>query len=125
MHDSRLFARDARVDDRGRPGNTGRIASPSGPGADRGVLPELEGEAAAPPTSASPTEASSIELAIDGGHMKAVRSLQARSFEVLVAQVSNDNSQQIVQQHAGGALIGKRSSCAVCWGDSKTRPSPS
>ena len=56
----------------------------------------LEREAVAPPTSAPPTEASSIALSIDGGHVKAVRSYQARSFEVLVAQVSNDNGQRIV-----------------------------
>src|SRR3954447_17535608 len=35
-------------------------------------------------------EASSIALAIDGGHVRSVRSYQVRSFEVLVAQVSGD-----------------------------------
>ena len=50
----------------------------------------------APPTSAPPTEAQSIALAIDGGHVKAVRSYQMRSFEVFVAQVSNDNGPPVV-----------------------------
>ena len=57
---------------------------------------KLEREAVAPPTSAPLTEAQSIALAIDGGHVKAVRSYQMRSFEIFVAQVSNDNGQQIV-----------------------------
>jgi hypothetical protein len=56
----------------------------------------LDREALAPPTSAPPTEAKSIALAIDGGHVKAVRSYQMRSFEVFVAQVSNDNGQPVV-----------------------------
>jgi len=56
----------------------------------------LEREAVAPPTSAPPTEAQSIALAIDGGHVKAVRSYQMRSFEVFVAQVSNDNGKPVV-----------------------------
>ena len=56
----------------------------------------LEREAVAPLRSAAPAEASSIALSIDGGHVKAVPSYQARSFEVLLAQVSNDNGQQMV-----------------------------
>ena len=48
------------------------------------------------PPSAAPTEARSIALAIDGGHVKAVRSYQGRSFEVFVAQVSNDNGERVV-----------------------------
>ncbi len=56
----------------------------------------LERQAVAPPTSAPPTEAQSIALAIDGGHVKAVRSYQARSFEVFVAQISNDEGNQVV-----------------------------
>ena len=56
----------------------------------------LEREAVAPPTSAPPAEAQSIALAIDGGHVKAVRSYQGRSFEVFVAQVSNDDGKQVV-----------------------------
>ena len=56
----------------------------------------LEREAVAPPTTSPPNGAKSIALAIDGGHVKAVRSYQQRSFEVFVAQVSNDDGKQIV-----------------------------
>jgi len=56
----------------------------------------LESEAVAPPTSAPPTEVQPIALTIDGGHVKAVRSYQARSFDVFVAQVSNDDNMQVV-----------------------------
>ena len=56
----------------------------------------LERDAVKLPPSAAPTEARSIALAIDGGHVKAVRSYQGRSFEVFVAQVSNDNGEQVV-----------------------------
>src|SRR5271156_3680588 len=56
----------------------------------------LERDAVKLPPSAAPTEARSIALAIDGGHVKAVRSYQGRSFEVFVAQVSNDNGKQAV-----------------------------
>jgi hypothetical protein len=57
----------------------------------------LEREAARLPTCARPpAEAQSIALAIDGGHVKAVRSYQGRSFEVFVAQVSNDDGKQVV-----------------------------
>jgi hypothetical protein len=56
----------------------------------------LEREAVRLPTSAPPAEARSIALAIDGGHVKAVRSCQGRSFEVFVAQVSNDDGERVV-----------------------------
>jgi hypothetical protein len=56
----------------------------------------LEREAVRLPTSAPPAEARSIALAIDGGDVKAVRSYQGRSFEVFVAQVSNDDGKQVV-----------------------------
>jgi hypothetical protein len=56
----------------------------------------LERDAVKLPPSAAPTEARSIALAIDGGHVKAVRSYQGRSFEVFVAQVSNDNGEWVV-----------------------------
>ena len=57
----------------------------------------LEREAVRLPTSAPPpAEAQSIALAIDGGHVKAVRSYPGRSFEVFVAQVSNDDGKQVV-----------------------------
>ena len=47
-----------------------------------------------PPTPA--TEAASIALSIDGGHVRSVRRYQVRSFEIFVAQVSNGYGQQIV-----------------------------
>jgi hypothetical protein len=57
----------------------------------------LEREAVRLRTSAPPpAEAQSVALAIDGGHVKAVRSYQGRSFEVFVAQVSNDDGKQVV-----------------------------
>lgn len=56
----------------------------------------LEREAVRPPTSAAPAEARSIALAVAGGHVKAVRGYQGRSFEVFVAQVSNDDGKQVV-----------------------------
>jgi hypothetical protein len=55
-----------------------------------------EHEAVAPPTSAPSTEARSIALAIDGGHVKSVCSYQVSSFEVFVAQVSNDDGKPVV-----------------------------
>ena len=73
----------------------------------------LEREAVAPPTS-SAEEASSIALSIDGGHVKAVSSYLARSFEVLLAQVSNDNGQQTVfssmpaEADIGNAAVARR-----------------
>jgi hypothetical protein len=56
----------------------------------------LEKEAVRPPTPAAPNEARSIALAIDGGHVKAVHDYQGRSFEVFVAQISNDDGKQVV-----------------------------
>ena len=48
----------------------------------------LERAALAPPQpSPAPSEASSIALAIDGGHVRPVRSYQVRSFEAIVARV--------------------------------------
>jgi len=44
----------------------------------------------------SPVETKSIALSIDGGHVRSVRHYQARSFEVLLAQVTNDGGKQIV-----------------------------
>ena len=45
------------------------------------------------PTS---VEAKSIALSIGGGHVRSVRQHQVRSFEVLLAQVTNDDGKQIV-----------------------------
>jgi hypothetical protein len=52
---------------------------------------------AAPSQPASPAaEARAISLFIDGGHVRSVRSYQVRSFEVMLAQVSNDDGKQVV-----------------------------
>ena len=56
----------------------------------------LERDAVKPPISDAPTEARSIERAIDGGHVKAVRSYQGRSFEFFVAPVGNDGGKRVV-----------------------------
>jgi hypothetical protein len=56
----------------------------------------LECQALAPPRSVPPTAAKAITLSIDGGHVSSVRSYQVRSFEIIVAQVSNDNDKQLV-----------------------------
>jgi uncharacterized protein (DUF2252 family) len=56
----------------------------------------LEKEAVAAPTVTPTAEAKSIALSIDGGHVRTVRNYQVRSFEVLLAQVSNDNGKRMV-----------------------------
>lgn len=68
----------------------------------------LEREAAIqPPTPA--TEAGSIALSIDGGHVRSVRSYQVRSFEIFVAQVSNDDGKHIVFIGMSAGADGPRS----------------
>jgi hypothetical protein len=57
----------------------------------------LESEAIVTPTSLPPpTDAETIALSIDCGHVRAVRSHQVRTYEVFVAQASNDDGEQIV-----------------------------
>lgn len=57
----------------------------------------LECEAIATPRALLPlAEAETIALSIDSGHVRAVRSYQVRTFEVFVAQASNDRGEQIV-----------------------------
>jgi hypothetical protein len=56
----------------------------------------LEREAVADAGSKPPGAAQSIALSIDGGHVRAARQYQGRSFEVLLAQVSNDEGRQVV-----------------------------
>ena len=58
----------------------------------------LEKEAATSAKVAEPTsvETESIAVSIDGGHVRSVRHYQVRSFEVLLAQVTNDEGKQIV-----------------------------
>jgi hypothetical protein len=55
---------------------------------------EQEAVAGARAKSAGPTKA--IALSIDGGHARAARQYQGRSFEVLLAQVSNDGGKRVV-----------------------------
>jgi hypothetical protein len=59
-----------------------------------GARLEQEAVAAAGPKPA--IVAKSIALSIDGGHVRAARQYQGRSFEVLLAQVSNDEGKQVV-----------------------------
>jgi hypothetical protein len=56
----------------------------------------LEKEATSAPSLTPPTVTKSIALSIDGGHVKSVRHYQVRSFEVLLAQISNDDGKQLV-----------------------------
>jgi hypothetical protein len=57
----------------------------------------LECEAVATPTPLlPPANAETIELSIDSGHVRAVRSYQVRTIEVFVAQASNDDGERIV-----------------------------
>jgi hypothetical protein len=59
-----------------------------------GARLEKQAVASQPPTPAA--EAQTIALSIDGGHVRSVRSYQVRSFEVMLAQVSNDEGKQVV-----------------------------
>ena len=56
----------------------------------------LEQQAASSPPAAPAADARAISLFIDGGHVRSVRSYQVRSFEVMLAQVSNDDGKQVV-----------------------------
>ena len=47
-----------------------------------------------PPTPAANTRA--VAPSIDGGHVRSVRSYQVRSFEVMLARVSNNDGRQVV-----------------------------
>jgi hypothetical protein len=55
----------------------------------------LERQAAAPPRS-TPAAAKAITLSIDSGHVRSVRTYQVRSFELIVAQASNDNGKHVI-----------------------------
>ena len=50
--------------------------------------------ASQPPAPAA--KARTIAMSIDGGHVRSVRNYQVRSFEVMLARVSNDDGQQVV-----------------------------
>jgi hypothetical protein len=56
----------------------------------------LEQQAASSQPAAPAVEARAISIFIDGGHVRSVRSYQVRSFEVMLAQVSNDDGKQVV-----------------------------
>src|SRR5271157_3284384 len=56
----------------------------------------LEQQAVVSQPPASTAEARAIALSIDGGHVRSVRSYQVRSFEVMLAQISNDDGKQVV-----------------------------
>jgi hypothetical protein len=56
----------------------------------------LEREAVAGVGPKPAIAAKSIALSIDGGHVRAARQYQRRTFEVLLAQVSNDDGKQVV-----------------------------
>ncbi|HEX4375853.1 MAG TPA: hypothetical protein VHZ99_01745, partial [Steroidobacteraceae bacterium] len=53
----------------------------------------LERKAVAAPACAPAEPATSITLSIDGGHIRAARQYQGRTFEVLLAQVSQHPAQ--------------------------------
>jgi hypothetical protein len=57
---------------------------------------KLEQEAVAGVGSKLAVATKSIALAIDGGHVRAARQYQGRTFEVLLAQVSNDEGKRVV-----------------------------
>jgi hypothetical protein len=75
----------------------------------------LEKEAVTSAKAAEPTsvEAKSIALSIDGGHVRSVRHYQVRSFEVLLAQVTNDDGKQTVFNSVPAGAIDNRISCAA------------
>jgi hypothetical protein len=50
----------------------------------------------------------SIALSIDGGHVRSARQYQGRSFEVLLAQVTNDDGEQIVFSSVPAEAISQR-----------------
>ena len=56
----------------------------------------LEQEAVAGAGSKPSVATKSIALPIDGGHVRAARQYQGRTFEVLLAQVSNDEGKRVV-----------------------------
>src|SRR3984957_11190244 len=56
----------------------------------------LEQQAVESQPPAPAAEAQAIALSIDGGHVRLVRSYQVRSFEVMLAYVSNDDGKPIV-----------------------------
>jgi hypothetical protein len=72
----------------------------------------LENLAVANQPPAPAAEARTITLSIDGGHVRSVRSYQVRSFEVMLAQVNNDDGKQVV--FASMPATANESNYAVC-----------
>jgi len=60
------------------------------------VSARLECQAATPSRSTPAVAAESITLSIDTGHVRAVPTYQVRTFEIIVAQASNDNGKHTV-----------------------------
>jgi hypothetical protein len=60
------------------------------------VRTRLEQEAVAGAVSKSAVATKSIALSIDSGHVRASGQYQGRTFEILLAQVSNDKGKQVV-----------------------------
>jgi hypothetical protein len=73
-------------------------------------------------------QSASNSLTIDGGHVRAVRSYQVRSFGVMLAQISNDDGNRLSSAVCLRRLIGNGTSSVVCcmgWERRRRRPSPS
>jgi hypothetical protein len=81
----------------------------------------LERQAAAPCRSTPAVAASSITLSIDTGHVRAVPVYQVRTFEIIVAQASNDNGKPLAFASVPDEAYHQRSSCVVCCTNSGRR----
>jgi hypothetical protein len=73
-----------------------------------GAMLEKEAVTAAMAVDRAPAETKSIALSIDGGHVRSVRQYQVRSFEVLFAQVTNDDEKQIVFSRVSAEAISQQ-----------------
>jgi hypothetical protein len=76
----------------------------------------LEQEAVAGAGSKSAEAAKTIALSIDGGHVRAARQYQGRSFEVLLAQVGNDEGKQVVFSSVPAVALRLTGSSSICVG---------
>ena len=73
-----------------------------------GARLEAEAVTSAKVVEPTPLAAKSIALAIDGGHVRSARQYQGRSFEVLLAQVTNDDGKQIVFSSVPAEAVSQR-----------------
>ena len=65
---------------------------------------KLERQILAAKSLMTPPSAQSIAVSVDGGHVKSIRTYQMRSFEVMLACVSNDQGeQQLFRPSRGGS----------------------